>query len=56
MKLIMDWKNGIRDGYVCPFVVEQKGRGWDDSKAWFPLCPWCFLVGRDEIKKVSRES
>lgn len=39
-----------------PFRSGAEGPGWDDSKAWLLLCPWCFLVGRDEIGKVSRES
>lgn len=61
MKLIMDCKNGIRDGYLCPFVVEQAGWGWDDSKAWHLLCPWCFMRGeemgrREEIGEVSQGS
>lgn len=55
MKLVTDCKSGPRDGYVCPFVVEQDAWGWDDSKAWLLLFhPLCFLVGSGEMEEISQ--
>lgn len=53
MLTVTDCKTGPGDGYICPFVVEQEGQSWDDSKALLLVCPQDFLLGMDEIEDTS---